>query len=59
MANVGNVPNRHGTTSYRKTVHLTEEEAAIIKELIHEGTHFTAQMVPNDAKVDFDAIITK
>lgn len=57
--NVGNVPNRPGTTSYRKTVHLTEEEAAIIKELIHEGTHFTAQMVPNDAKVDFNAIITK
>ncbi|MGG5329481.1 PTS mannose/fructose/sorbose transporter subunit IIAB [Enterococcus sp. AZ163] len=57
--NVGNVPNRPGTTSYRKTVHLTEEEVAIIKTLIHDGTHFTAQMVPNDAKVDFDEIINK
>ncbi|EOH91033.1 PTS mannose/fructose/sorbose transporter subunit IIAB [Enterococcus pallens] len=57
--NVGNVPNRPGTTSYRKTVHLTEEEVSIIKGLIHEGTHFTAQMVPNDAKVDFDEIINK
>lgn len=57
--NMGNVPNRPGTTSYRKTVHLTKEETAIIKSLINDGTHFTAQMVPNDAKTDFDAIINK
>lgn len=57
--NMGNVPNRSETTSYRKTVHLTEKEVSIIKALINEGTHFTAQMVPNDAKVDFDEIINK
>lgn len=57
--NMGNVPNRPGTKSYRKTIHLTDEEVEIIKGLINEGTHFTAQMVPNDAKTDFDAIINK
>lgn len=57
--NMGNVPNRPGTKSYRKTIHLTEEEVEIIKGLISDGTHFVAQMVPNDAKVDFDAIINK
>lgn len=57
--NMGNVPNRPGTTAYRKTVHLTDAEVATIKALVAEGTHFTAQMVPNDAKTDFDAIINK
>jgi PTS system mannose-specific IIB component len=55
--NMGNVPNRPDTKSYRKTVHLTEKEKTIIQTLIQAGTHFTAQMVPNDASVDFDALI--
>ncbi|MCD5002374.1 PTS sugar transporter subunit IIB [Enterococcus saccharolyticus] len=55
--NIGNVPNRTGTKAYQKTIHLTEEEITILKNLIHQGTHFTAQMVPNDSKVDFDNII--
>ncbi|MEC6748087.1 PTS mannose/fructose/sorbose transporter subunit IIAB [Marinilactibacillus sp. XAAS-LB27] len=55
--NMGNVPNRPDTTSYRRTVHLTEKEKEIIQQLINKGTHFTAQMVPNDSKADFDKII--
>lgn len=55
--NMGNVPNRPGTRSYRRTVSLTDEEVTTIKDLMKAGTHFTAQMVPSDSKVDFDEII--
>ncbi len=57
--NMGNVPNRPDTSSYQKTVHLTLEEVNIIKDLIQKGTQFTAQMVPNDNRVDFNEIINK
>jgi len=55
--NIGNVPRREGTTQYRKTVYLNEEEKNIIKQLINNGTDFFAQMVPNDPKVDFNNLI--
>lgn len=55
--NLGNIPNRSGTKSYRKTIHLTEGEKNIILSLIQKGTHFTAQMVPNDPSADFDKLI--
>lgn len=55
--NMGNVPNRTGTKAFRKTVNLNESEVEILKQLQQAGTHFTAQMVPNDSVVDFDAII--
>jgi PTS system mannose-specific IIB component len=57
--NLGNVPARPGTTAYRKTVSLLPEEVAIIRDLIAKGTHFTAQMVPNDNLDDFNSIINK
>lgn len=57
--NLGNVPNRPGTKSYGKTIHLTTEEVEIIKNLIDGGTNFTAQMVPNNSKVNFNEIIQK
>jgi mannose PTS system EIIAB component len=57
--NLGNVPARPGTMAYRKTVSLLPEEVAIIRDLIAKGTHFTAQMVPNDNLDDFNSIINK
>lgn len=57
--NLGNVPNRPGTKSYGKTIHLIKEEVDIIKNLIADGTNFTAQMVPSNPKVDFNKIIEK
>ncbi|HPP31124.1 MAG TPA: PTS sugar transporter subunit IIB [Soehngenia sp.] len=54
---IGNVPRREGTTQYRKTVYLNDEEKDIIKHLISTGTDFIAQMVPNDPKVDFNKLI--
>ncbi len=59
QVNLGNVPNRPGTKSYGKTIHLTIEEVEIIKKLIDGGTNFTAQMVPNNSKIDFNEIIKK
>lgn len=55
--NLGNIPNRIGTKAYRKTIHLTQDEKDIIISQIKKGTHFTAQMVPNDSLTDFDKII--
>lgn len=55
--NMGNVPNRPGTQAFRKTVSLTADEINIVNDLIGKGTHFTAQMVPNDPIVDFDKLI--
>lgn len=55
--NLGNVPSREKTTKYRHTIHLTSEEAAIIGQILTEGTRVTAQMVPNDAKVDFATVL--
>ena len=55
--NMGNVPNREGTKQYQNTVHLTDEEIAMMKDVISKGTHFTAQMVPSAAVVDFDKVI--
>lgn len=55
--NMGNVPNRPRTQAFRKTVNLTNDEIKIVNDLIDKGTHFTAQMVPNDPIVDFDQLI--
>lgn len=52
--NLGNVPARKNTRKYRQTIHLTDKEREVIKKIVTKGTKFTAQMVPNDAIVDFD-----
>ena len=55
--NVGNVPARPSSKAYQKTIHLLAEEVEILKALIDNGTLFTAQMVPNESKVNFNQII--
>lgn len=57
--NMGNVPNRPGTTSYDKTVHLTDEEAQIVRSLAEKGTRFTSRQVPNDPENDFAAALAR
>lgn len=51
--NMGNVPNRPGTTAYAKTVHLTEDEAKVVREVAAKGTRFTQQQVPDAPENDF------
>lgn len=57
--NMGNVPNRPGTTSYDKTVHLTDEEADIVRALAAKGTRFTSRQVPADPENDFTESLTR
>lgn len=57
--NMGNIPNRPGTSSYGKTINLTNDETAIVRDLIKSGTCFSAQLVPGDTKADFSKIINK
>lgn len=55
--NLGNVPARADTTKYRKTIHLTEDEINVVKQLIDKDTHVTAQMVPNEAIFEFKEVL--
>lgn len=51
--NIGNLPSRPNTKEIRKTIYITEEEKRTILNIGAAGTHFIAQMVPNEIPVDF------
>lgn len=51
--NIGNMSNREETVQVKKSVSLTAEERQDIEALIAKGVKVTAQMVPDDAEVDF------
>ncbi|PRO86899.1 PTS mannose/fructose/sorbose transporter subunit IIB [Lactiplantibacillus pentosus] len=51
--NIGNMSNREETVQVKKSVSLTSEERQDIEALIAKGVKVTAQMVPDDAEVDF------
>lgn len=53
VVNMGNVPNRPGTVAYAKTVHLTDDEAQVVREAAAKGTRFTQRQVPADPENDF------
>lgn len=51
--NVGNMPKTDLTRPIRKTVHVTEEDVEVFRKLSEKGISLTAQLVPNEEKVDF------
>lgn len=53
VVNMGNVPNRPDTTAYAKTVHLTADEAKVVRDVAAKGTRFTQRQVPADPENDF------
>lgn len=50
--NVGNMPKTEATRPIRKTVHVTLADIAIFKQLSQKGIYLTAQLVPNEEKID-------
>ncbi len=50
--NVGNMSGKPGTRAVRKTVHVLPEDEEALKFLHDQGISITAQMVPEDEKVD-------
>lgn len=47
--NVGNVAQREGSKPIKKSVNLTEQDIAQIKDIIAKGIPVTAQMIPNES----------
>lgn len=57
--NVGNMSSSVGTKQVKRSVNVTEEDVKNFEELATRGVSFTAQMVPNEDKVDFMKLIRK
>lgn len=47
--NVGNLAHKEGMQKIKKSVSLSDEEIAIIREIINTGLKVTAQMVPDES----------
>ncbi|HDR1022378.1 TPA: PTS sugar transporter subunit IIB [Pasteurella multocida] len=50
--NAGNMPKTEHTRPIRKTVHVTDEDVEVFKKLSARGISLTAQLVPNEEKVE-------
>ncbi|MDO9761216.1 PTS system mannose/fructose/N-acetylgalactosamine-transporter subunit IIB [Glaesserella parasuis] len=50
--NAGNMPKTDLTRPIRKTVHVTEDDVEVFRKLSEKGVKLTAQLVPNEEKVD-------
>lgn len=50
--NAGNMSKTDSTRPIRKTVHVTEDDVETFKKLSAKGISLTAQLVPNEEKVD-------
>lgn len=53
--NIGNMSSRPGTTQYKKSISMTEEEKAAVDKLLASGIKVTAQMVPDDPDVSIES----
>ena len=52
--NIGNMSNRPGTTQYKKSISMTEDEKAAVEKLLQSGIKVTAQMVPDEPDVSIE-----
>ena len=52
--NIGNMSNRAGTTQYKKSISMTEDEKAAVEKLLQSGIKVTAQMVPDEPDVSIE-----
>lgn len=57
--NVGNMSSGLGTKQVKRSVNVNDEDVANFKKLNALGVRFTAQMVPNEDKIDFMPLISK
>lgn len=55
--NVGGLHFREGARAVLPYVYLTEEDRALLKELMEQGTRFVARDIPGNPAIDLNAII--
>lgn len=55
--NAGNMPKLPNTRAVQKTVHVTDEDVAVFKQIHEKGVTLTAQLVPNAEKVDLYSLL--
>ena len=47
--NIGNITKKEDAIQIKKSVHLTEDDISLIKNMIANGIKVTAQMIPNES----------
>ncbi len=57
--NVGNMSSSVGTKQVKRSVNVSEDDIKNFEELATKGVSFTAQMVPNEDKIEFMKLIRK
>lgn len=55
--NVGNLAHTEGATKIKRSVSLTDEDIAIIKELTASGLKITAQMIPDESDASIESFL--
>ncbi|MBF0785840.1 PTS mannose/fructose/sorbose transporter subunit IIB [Muribacter muris] len=55
--NAGNMPKTEQTRQLRKTVHATDEDITVFKQIAAKGVRLTAQLVPNEEKIDLTTLL--
>ena len=57
LVNVGNVAKREGSRPIKKSVNLTEQDEACIREILAKGIPVTAQMIPNESSQSIESYL--
>lgn len=47
--NIGNIAKKEDAIQIKKSVHITEDDISLIKNMIANGIKVTAQMIPNES----------
>jgi len=55
--NVGNISSKPGSKAIKKSVALTEEDIADLRELLSNGVQITAQMVPGESDASIETFL--
>lgn len=57
--NVGNMSQTDETRSLAQSINVTPEDEEIFQKILEQGVKLVHQMVPNDSKEDFQAMLKK
>lgn len=57
MVNVGNLAHQEGFVKIKKSVSLSEEDIATIREMLAGGLKITAQMVPDESDASIETFL--
>lgn len=55
--NVGNMSQTDQTRAIKKSVNITDDDVAVFHQLSAKGIHLTAQMVPNEEKINLMTLL--